>query len=100
MTGFTIADTLILPSGISIANSYAYIDTCPLHLKKNEDDTYTMTGNCKIWKDQASYTQGKTAIKCVQFISSSITYSQLSSANPYAVAYQELKSQFTTTMDV
>ena len=100
MSGFIIGDTITLTNGLTSVNSYAFIDAHPLHLQKNIDGTYKMTGNCSIYKDQTSYSEGKDAIKSISFVSDSITYIQLSSANPYAVAYQELKSQFTTTSDV
>ena len=109
--GIIILDTIVLDSGIEIANTYGSFHFNTLNLAKIKLNTgvppiqtslpgspeYIVNGTLLIWKDKDARTRNLPFIFRYNLVKT-LTYDQLDS-NLYYILYQEIKKRFINTED-
>ena len=98
--GITIVDTITLTNGLSASNTYAsfYDQLITINQTGNNDDTYNLRGEAKIWINQTYRTNGSPHIEKVIVYCSNVAAVDMT--NPYTLLYTQFKSHYTSTFDV
>ena len=95
--GITIADTLTLDSGLTVANAYGAISENSITIRKNDTNSFIIRSVGQIWINQNSK-NNKESIQKVN-IEKYINISEISS-NLYSLLYTQWKTQYSSVSDV
>lgn len=109
--GIIILDTIVLDSGIEIANTYGSFHYNTLSLQKIKNNgglppqttplpgspEYSVNGTLLVWKDKDARTRNLPFIYRYN-LQRNLTYDELDS-NLYYVLYEEIKKKFVNTED-
>jgi len=101
--GITILDTIEYDIGVTLANTYGSFAKNSIVIHANDDDDddtydYYIHGRGQVWASKAKRDEEDSPILDVKNINIGITSGQLDT-NLYVILYDNLKSQYISTID-
>lgn len=100
MKGIIINDEIKLESGVVLSNCFCTVGRAVLKIQQQDDGAYVLVCVVSYYKDEGSYDTSLSSVKQEYVSIPDISYDNMTSANPYAVVYDYMKSKYESTTDI
>ena len=100
MKGIIINDEIKLDTGVLINDAFCSVGLSVLKLQQQNDGNFVMVAVMSFYKNVDAYDAGLATLKQEYVSIPDIPYQALSVSNPYVVAYDYMKAQYVSTVDV